>query len=215
MKVFHESSRYNEYFDEVQGYYANQKSDKSIEPMGDRIKKLREMQNLSLEDFSDASGVNVEKLKSIESRQELPDLGTVVKLSRALKIGTGFLLDEASGYSYSVVRREDRQNIARYSTGRSDRPNYEYQSLASGIRDRHMETFLVTLSGGEETTELSRHDGEEFLMVMEGKIKVVLGDKEEVLGPGDTIYYLASIPHNVMNADSGDSVILAVIYTGV
>ncbi len=215
MKVFHESSRYNEYFDEVEGYYANQKTEKTMEPMGERIRKLREMQSFSLEDFSAASGVPVERLKRIEAQEELPDLGTVVKISRALKIGTGFLLDEASGYSYSIVRKVDRQNIERHGTGRSDRPNYEYQSLASGIRDRHMETFLVTLTGDEENEELSRHDGEEFIMVMEGKIKVVLGDKEELLGPGDTIYYLASIPHNVMNADTKDSVIMAVIYTGV
>jgi quercetin dioxygenase-like cupin family protein len=50
---------------------------------------------------------------------------------------------------------------------------------------------------------------------MEGAIRVVLGNKEEILKDGDSIYYLATIPHNVINASVKDkAVIMAVIYTG-
>jgi quercetin dioxygenase-like cupin family protein len=50
---------------------------------------------------------------------------------------------------------------------------------------------------------------------MEGAIKVVLGNKEEILKEGDSIYYLANIPHNIINASEKDkAVIMVVIYTG-
>lgn len=215
MKVMHESREYKEYFEEVQGYYSDQEKKEEIVPIGKRLKELREMQKMTLEQFSKTSGIPVEKLKDIESQKILPDLGTVVKLSKALRIGTGFLLDEKSGYSYSVVRKKDRQSIARYATGSAERPNYSYQSLASGIKEKHMEAFLVTLSPDAGSEELSRHDGEEFIVVMEGSIKVVLGDKEEVLKEGDCIYYLSTIPHNVINMSKSDNaVIMAMIYAG-
>ena len=131
------------------------------------------------------------------------------------RIGTSFLLGEESGYSYSVVRKKERQKISRVSTGSAERPNYQYQSLSHGVRDKHMETFVITLSPGAGSPELSRHDGEEFLLVMEGSIRVILGDKEEVLNEGDSIYYHATVPHNVLNAAGRDNaVIMAVLYTG-
>ena len=215
MKIMSESKEYKEFFDEVQGYYQDEEKKGEITPIGKRLKELREMQNMSLEQFSKIAGIDKDKLKDIEDHRILPDLGTIVKLSKALRIGTSFLLGEKSGYSYSVMRKKDRHNIQRFSTGSTDRPNYQYQSLASGIKDRHMETFLVTLTPDTGNDELSNHDGEEFLVVMEGVIRVVLGNKEEVLKEGDSIYYLATIPHNVINASVKDkAVIMAVIYTG-
>jgi mannose-6-phosphate isomerase-like protein (cupin superfamily) len=215
MKVMSESKEYKEYFDEVQGYYQDQEKKEDITPIGKRLKELRKMQDISLEQFSKISGIDKNKLKDIEDHRILPDLGTIVKLSKALRIGTSFLLGEKSGYSYSVMRKQERQNIQRFSSGSTDRPNYQYQSLASGIKDRHMETFLVNLTPDTGNTELSNHDGEEFLVVMEGAIKVVLGNKEETLKEGDSIYYLATIPHNVINASVKDkAVIMAVLYTG-
>jgi len=50
---------------------------------------------------------------------------------------------------------------------------------------------------------------------MEGYVKVVLGNKEELLEEGDSIYYLASVPHVLVNPmEKGDAVIMAVLYTG-
>jgi transcriptional regulator with XRE-family HTH domain len=215
MKVMSESKEYKDYFDDVQGYYQDEEKKEKITPIGKRLKELREMQNMSLEQFSKISGIDKDKVKDIEDYKILPDLGMIVKLSKALRIGTSFLLGEKSGYSYSVMRKQDRHNIQRFSTGSNDRPNYQYQSLASGIKDRHMETFLVTLTPDTGNAELSSHDGEEFLVVTEGAIRVVLGNKEEMLNEGDSIYYLATIPHYVINASVKDkAVIMAVIYTG-
>ncbi|MBN1533262.1 MAG: cupin domain-containing protein [Spirochaetes bacterium] len=215
MKVMQESQRYNEYFAEVQGFYSSQEKKEEVEPIAQKLKTLREMQHLSQEQFSRVSGIPSDKLKMIEEGEILPDLGTVVKLSRALKVGTGFLLDQESGYSYSIVRKEDRKKIARHAAGYRDRPNYLYQSLVSGIVEKHMESFLVTLTTEEGSGELSSHEGEEFIVVMEGAIRVQLGNKEEVLNEGDTIYYLSNIPHIVKNESKTDNaVILAVLYTG-
>ncbi len=215
MTITYENQEAKEFFDDVQGFYQSEEKNEDVTPIGKRLAEIRKMQNLSLEQFAKISGIPQIKLKDIEEQKILPDLGTIVKLSKALRIGTSFLLGEESGYSYSVVRKKERQKISRISTGSAERPNYQYQSLSQGIRDKHMETFVVTLSPGTGSSELSRHDGEEFLVVIEGSIKVVLGNKEEILNEGDSIYYHATVPHNVLNAAAkGNAVIMAVIYTG-
>lgn len=215
MKVLDESAEYNDYFDEIQGYYQNKEKIEDILPVGKRVKKIREMQGLSIDEFSRVSELKKGVLEQIEEQKIYPDLGTIVKLSKALRIGTSFLLGEESGFSYSVVRKEERKNIKRFVTGTKDRPNYQYQSLSSGIKDRHMESFIVTLTKESESNELSTHDGEEFIVVTEGAVKIVLGNKEEILNEGDSIYYHSTIPHNVKNNSKNmDAVILAVIYTG-
>lgn len=214
MTITYDNQESREYFDNVQGYYQGEEKREDVAPIGRRLAEIRKMQNISLEQFAKISGIPQAKLKEIEEQKILPDLGTIVKLSKALRIGTSFLLGEESGYSYSVVRKKERQKISRISTGSAERPNYQYQSLSHGVKDKHMETFLITLSPGAGSTELSSHDGEEFLVVMEGSIRVILGDKEEILNEGDSIYYHATLPHNVLNAGKDNAVIMAVIYAG-
>ena len=61
---------------------------------------------------------------------------------------------------------------------------------------------------------MSVHDGEEFVLVLEGKVTVKLGGKEEVLDEGDSIYYLSSVPHLLKSAGKTPAEVLAVVYTG-
>ncbi len=215
MKVMHESKEYKDYFDEVQGYYYDKERKQQPEPIGSRLKKFREMQNFSLKRFAEISGIDETRILKIEEQSIFPDLGTVMKLSKALRVATGLLLGDEAGYSYSIVRNEDRKNIKRFSTGTKEKTQYHYQSLASGINDRHMESFIITLDADSDTADLSTHEGEEFIVVMEGTIKVILGNKEEVLKVGDSIYYFSTIPHAVVNnTKGGNAVIMAVIYVG-
>ncbi len=215
MDVMYESREYREYFEDVQGFYREQEKPEEVIPIAQRIRDLRTRQNLSLEQFSWISDIDVDRLAAIEERRILPDVATIVKISRALRIETGCLLGERSESGYTVVRRKDRMNIARHAAGAAERPNYHYQSLASGVAGRSMEIFLLTLTTGAGSDELSIHDGEEFLLVTEGAVRVTLGDREETLEEGDSIYYRAGIPHNVKNLSGRDkAVIMAVIYPG-
>ena len=87
-------------------------------------------------------------------------------------------------------------------------------SLASDVKGRHMESFIVKLEPETPDQELSVHDGEEFMFVIDGEMKARLGGKVEILSTGDTIYYLSNIPHLVTSNRNEPTYILAVIYTG-
>ena len=215
MDTMYESKEYRDYFEDVQDFYREEEKTEEVVPVAQRVKDLRTRQNLSLEQFSWISDIDVDRLAAIEDRRILPDAVTIVKIARAFRIETGYLLGERSDFRYTVVRKKDRRNITRHAAGAADRPNYHYQSLASGVSGKNMEIFLVTLTPDAGNDRPSVHDGEEFLMVTEGSVKVILDDREETLEEGDSIYFRARIPHNVINLSKRENAaMLAVIYIG-
>jgi len=64
-----------------------------------------------------------------------------------------------------------------------------------------------------EPKNLSSHPGEEFLYVLEGKVLVQLADHTDILEPGDSIYYDATLPHRVSCYECEQAKIVAVIWT--
>jgi quercetin dioxygenase-like cupin family protein len=65
-----------------------------------------------------------------------------------------------------------------------------------------------------EADEFSNHDGQEFLFVLEGDIKIQVGDHAEFLQQGDAVYYDSNQPHLVKAAGDTKARILAVLHTG-
>jgi quercetin dioxygenase-like cupin family protein len=75
-----------------------------------------------------------------------------------------------------------------------------------------MEALLVRLEENPDE-ETSLHDGEEFIFVLEGRVLVKVGEDRFELEPGDSVYYLSTVPHLVA-AQQGQATILAVLYEG-
>jgi quercetin dioxygenase-like cupin family protein len=77
-----------------------------------------------------------------------------------------------------------------------------------------MEPFIVDIEPGA-LQEMSNHEGEEFILVLEGSLKLEYGKISETLNTGDSVYYDSIVPHRVLSTDSNAVKILAVIYTPV
>ncbi len=75
-----------------------------------------------------------------------------------------------------------------------------------------MEPFLVTLVPAE-IQEMSIHDGQEFIFVLEGEVKAQVGEQVETLYPGDALYYDSNRPHLIQCQGKRPAKILAVLYT--
>ncbi len=89
---------------------------------------------------------------------------------------------------------------------------YIYKSLAPDVKGRHMEALIVQLEEDPEK-EISVHEGEEFIFVLDGVVEMGIGEDSFELEPGDSVYYLSTTPHHIA-AKSGKSTILAVLYEG-
>ena len=184
--------------------------------VGLKIKGLRESKNLSVEEIAERSGLSVEQINSIENDQNLPSLGPLIKIARALGVRLGTFMDDNDALGPVVCRAADRERDSSisFSNDATDaRKHMEYHPLAQQKAGRHMEPFVIDIHP-EETPEfqLSAHEGEEFIYVMQGEVEIVYGKETYNLKEGDTIYYDSIVKHHLHGAPGKSAKILAVVY---
>ena len=182
----------------------------SVEAIGDKIKKLREDKGLSIDELSKMTGFDIELLDQIEKKEVQPQLGTIIRLSKALDSAFSRVVSGVGNKLYSITRKTEQKAVSR-STSRKDKKQlYMYKSLAPEVHGRHMEALIVQLEE-KRTDEKSVHEGEEFIYVLEGVVELNIGDDLFDLEPGDSVYYLSTTPH-LISGKGGKATILAVLY---
>ena len=205
-----------DYFEDLTGQIkpdsCQQPSQSGREDIGQRIKAIRESKGISLEALSNLTGFDVALLSSIECCDVQPQLGTAIKLSKALDSAFGRLVSGVGEKLYSITRKGERQVVSRSTSQKGTRQAYTYKSLAPDVKGRHMESLIVQLETAPDT-ERSIHEGEEFIFVLDGEVSLDIADEHFRLSPGDSAYYLSTTPH-LIAAVAGQATILAVLYSG-
>ncbi len=192
------------------GDKAGNNAENNIDEIGKRIKDIRKQKGISLVELSRMTGFEVEILKGIETNEIQPQLGTVIKLSKALDSAFGRLVSGVGDKLYSITRKHEQKIISRSTSEKGKKNIYTYKSLAPEVKGRHMEAVIVQLEENP-SKEISIHDGEEFIYVLDGTVFLKIGDDQFELKPGDSAYYLSTTPH-VIAAQTGQATILAVLY---
>ena len=200
-----------DFFADLTGEIATEPQ-KGIGDIGERIRKLREEKGLSLDELSSLTGFEVAFLSSLEKNEAQPQLGTVIKLSKALDSAFGRLVSSVGDKLYSITRKDERRTVSRSTSQTGKEQVYIYKSLAPDVKGRHMEALMVQLEEVPEK-DVSVHEGEEFIFVLDGVVLLEIGEDSFELEPGDTAYYLSTTPHHIA-AKSGKATILAVLYEG-
>ncbi|HGY11511.1 MAG TPA: XRE family transcriptional regulator, partial [Desulfobacterales bacterium] len=181
-----------------------------VDEVGKRIKQVREERGISIETLSDLTGFDVSRLQDIESGKVKPQLGTVMKLSKALDSAVGRLVSDMGTKLYAITRKDERKQISRSTSKTSKQNVYSYMSLAPEVQGRHMEALIVQLEKSKDK-EISVHNGEEFIFVLNGIANLTIGKDTYDLEPGDSAYYLSTTPHFI-TAKTDKATILAVLY---
>ena len=179
-----------------------------IKMIAERLKGLRDVMNVSLNEASETCGITAEEYKKYE--EGMIDIPVSVLHSMAKKydfdLATLISGDEPHMKSYSLTRKGRGVSVER-------REDYKYQSLAQGFIHRKAEPFLVTVEPDDNREiHFNNHSGQEFNYIIEGKLQIVYDGREMVLEEGDSLYFDASKPHG-MKALGGKSVkFLAIIF---
>jgi transcriptional regulator with XRE-family HTH domain len=182
--------------------------------VGERIRALREEKGLSLQEMAERTGYSSALLSQIENHLISPPLGAMIKIAKALTVKVGAFLGEDPHKSFTIVRKNERKLTSRFASKEGVSYGYSYESLGFEKKDRQMEPFLITLEPPMIRSEqLSAHEGEEFIFILDGEMEAILGEHKDVLYPGDCIYYDSSIPHKVQCHRDTPAKILAVIWT--
>ena len=199
------------YFENLTGKIEPGSAD-TTEEIGERIRSLRREKGLSLTELSNLTGFEVQFLEDIEANKVQPQLGTVIKLSKALDSAFGRLVAGVGDRLYTITRKDERKIVSRSTTAEGQKKIYTYKSLAPEVKGRHMEALIVQLEENPDEGP-SVHAGEEFIYVLNGTANLKIGEEAYDLEPGDSVYYLSTTPH-LIAAKNGTATILAVLYEG-
>jgi len=183
----------------------------STDKLGKRVRMYREKLGLTEEELSTNSGISLNLVKDIESGKTYPPIGSIIKLSRALGQRVGTFMDDQFIKDPLIVKAGERKEET--SSHRGADGHYHYYPLGKGKTDRHMEPLYIKIEeDGKE--DLSSHEGEEFIIVMSGNVKLIYGKDVYTLSAGDTLYYNSLVPHH-LGSVNGPAEIFAVIYVPV
>ena len=186
--------------------------------VGEKIKSLRDTKQISIAELAERTGLAEEQIERIENNVDIPSLAPLIKIARALGVRLGTFLDDQDEVGAVVCRKEELNNstISFSNNAMNARTHMQYHSLSNSKADRHMEPFIIDIATTEETNyELSSHEGEEFIFVMEGAVEIAYGKKTHVIEAGDSIYYDSIVPHHVHGYQGQAAKILAVVYTPI
>ncbi|GFM32522.1 XRE family transcriptional regulator [Desulfovibrio subterraneus] len=185
----------------------------SVEKLGVRIRKYREERKMTREDLAAAADVQLAVITALEDSDLCPSIAPLQKIARALNVRLGTFMDDQVSTDPLVVRKASREADLTMQKADDKRPAFRFHSLGKGKTDRNMEPFFVEISPEpEEDRKLSSHQGEEFIVVVSGKLQIIYGKEEYILEAGDSIYYNSIVPHYAGAAGDGPAEIYAVIY---
>ena len=161
-----------------------------MELISERIRELREIFDLSIEEMAHEVGVEPAVYTEYEESGENIPISVLYHISQKFGVDLSEILtgEPARLSTLQVCRRGKGQVLNRY-------PGYMFESLAPRFTNKIMEPLLVTLIPGEPVAPLVTHEGQEFNLVLEGVIVITYGDKEYVLNAGDAVYFDPVTPH--------------------
>lgn len=175
-----------------------------------RIRALREDLELSLEDMAGATGRTVAEYAAMETGEQ--DLSFTFLYKCAEKLGVD-MIELLTGESphltgYSVVRAGQGLAIKR-------RAGFEYLHLAPNFSHKLAEPFMVTApyvaEEQDQPIHLSRHEGQEFDLVVSGSLRFAFEGHTEELSAGDAVYYDAGRGHGMIATGGAPCTFLAVV----
>ena len=181
-----------------------------IQEMARRIRELREITGLSVEEMATRTNLSVEEYLEHEAGNRNLSIAFLYRCTLSFGVDMGDLLEGRSPklQTYALTRKGEGQRIeeAHHMVG---------FNLAAGFRNRIALPLYMELAyrpGAEyEDIELVTHEGQECDIVIRGHMRIQIGEKTEVLHAGDCIYYDSSIPHGMIAVDGEDCAFYAVV----
>jgi len=161
--------------------------------IGNRIKTLRVNQNRTMQEIGDQCGLSKSMISKIENNKTIPSVSALVKIANALGTNISDLM-ESNGHLTAELtsRQEAEENLTPTEKG------YEIFPYASKFHDKKMQPFLFVARKGETKPHLLTHEGEEFVYVLEGEMKMQVGNQDYILKTGDSLYFNSTEKHGIM-----------------
>lgn len=175
--------------------------------LGVRVRELRKKRGWTLEQAATQAGLARSTLSKIENGQMSPTYEALKKLAQGLAISVPQLFTPPSKNQVN-----GRMAVTKAGEGQSSvTATYEHELMATGLRKKQMLPYRAVIRARslDDFDGWVRHDGEEFLYVLTGIIRLYTEFYEPVdLKRGDSAYYDGTMGHNVVSISEDDATVL-------
>lgn len=167
--------------------------------IGNRLKELRLKNDLTLEELASRSELTKGFLSQVERDLTSPSVSTLSDILEAL------------GVSFSNFFKESKPSQKVFSENDffvDEKDDYTINWIVPNAQKNSMEPIIIELNSLSESMEIEPFEGEEFGYVLSGEVKLVIGDKEEIVKSGETFYLLGDESHYLVNRSKKTSRVL-------
>jgi len=152
-----------------------------LDEVGARLRAARQAKGWTLDELATRAGMSTSTLSRLESGRRQASLALLVPITRLLGIRIDDLVAEPAD---PRVRRT---------------PTTRHGHIVAPLtrEDSPVQTFKVTFPPTSEAPPPKVHDGFEWFYVLSGRVRLVLGDRELVLGRGEAVEFDTRTPHSI------------------
>ncbi|MBQ6506123.1 MAG: AMP-binding protein, partial [Clostridia bacterium] len=181
-----------------------------IQEMAHRIRELREIENYTIAEMAMKTGVSEQEYIDCELGRSDLNFAFLYRCALAFGVDVSEIIEGSRPNlnSFTVTRRGQGQRI-------EEAHDMVYYNLAASFRNRIAEPLYVhaeySPEAEHEDIKLTSHQGQELDIVIEGQLKVQVGEHISVLNPGDSIYYDSGTPHGMTASGGRDCLFYAIV----
>ncbi|MFI6760862.1 helix-turn-helix domain-containing protein [Micromonospora sp. NPDC050417] len=152
-----------------------------LDAVGPRLRALRRQRDITLTELSATTGISISTLSRLEAGQRRPTLELLLPLARAYGVQIDELVDAPpTGDPRVHLRPVVRDGMTMMPLTRR----------AGGVQ-----AYKLIISASRHTPEQKTHEGYEWIYVLSGQLRLLLGDQDLLLGPGEAAEFDTRVPH--------------------
>jgi transcriptional regulator with XRE-family HTH domain len=177
--------------------------------IGEKIRALRWQRGLRLVEVSKATGLSSALLSKIERGQSIPTIPALYKIATSMEVGLSYFFPRPRRSAPAISRHKERIRLA--ETTETTESAYDFECLNFAASAPKIHCYYAEF----RTIPVRRfhaHPGGEFLFVISGGLKLILGSEEYMLDTADSMYFDSAVPHSYAKSGEGTSSALVVTF---
>lgn len=174
--------------------------------LSENLKEIRAKKQLTLEEASKLTGVSRSMLSAIEKGDVNPTISVLWKIANGYKVRFSSLMEDKQ-QGYHLIRARDIQPLTEGDGRYVNYPEFPFDEKTL------FETYRIRIDrGGHLEAQPHMPGTEEYITVFSGHVRISAGDETADLGEGDSIHFLADVPHAYQNTGTRTAWLSMILY---
>ncbi len=162
--------------------------------IGEKVRALRKERGLRLIELGNHTGLSAAMLSKIEGGRIVPTLPTLTRIALAFSVGLEhFFAAETTRHAFGITRTNERVKLPG-ATPEGGMP-YDFESLDCAVHEPKLNAYLASFRSAAAASR-HKHDGAEFIFIVEGTLELTWAGQTHVLEAGDSVYFDPRLEHS-------------------